>query len=34
MEGWLKDFERKLEIVIEAGAHPEFRSFISSEPPP
>jgi dynein heavy chain len=34
MEGWLKDFERKLEIVIEAGVHPEFRSFISSEPPP
>ena len=34
MADWLKLFERKLEIVIEAGAHPDFRCFVSSEPPP
>jgi len=34
MTAWMKDFERNLEIVIENGAHPEFRVFVSSEPPP
>lgn len=34
MTDWMKVFERELEIAIEAGAHPEFRVFISSEPPP
>jgi len=33
MQTWMKDFERNLEIVLEKGAHPEFRCFISSEPP-
>lgn len=30
----MKDFERNLEIVIDEGAHEDFRCFISSEPPP
>lgn len=30
----MKSFERNFEIVIEEGAHPDFRCFISSEPPP
>jgi len=30
----MKSFERNFEIVIEDGAHPDFRCFISSEPPP
>merc|ERR1712100_421967 len=30
----MRDFERNLEIVIEEGAHPDFRVFVSSEPPP
>jgi dynein heavy chain len=34
MQAWMKDFERHLEMVIEEGAHPEFRVFVSSEPPP
>jgi len=34
MTAWMRDFERNLEIVIEQGAHPEFRVFVSSEPPP
>ena len=33
MTDWMKDFERQFEIVIEDGAHEEFRCFISSEPP-
>jgi dynein heavy chain len=33
MQTWMKDFERNFEIVLEEGAHPEFRCFISSEPP-
>eukprot|EP01017_Pseudomicrothorax_dubius_P026129 TRINITY_DN2891_c0_g1_i1.p1 TRINITY_DN2891_c0_g1~~TRINITY_DN2891_c0_g1_i1.p1 ORF type:complete len:733 (+),score=221.94 TRINITY_DN2891_c0_g1_i1:69-2201(+) len=33
MEKWLKLFERYLEQVAE-DAHPDFRCFISSEPPP
>lgn len=34
MQDWMKDFERNLEIVIENGCHPDFRVFVSSEPPP
>lgn len=34
MTDWMRVFERNLEVVIEEGAHPEFRVFISSEPPP
>jgi len=34
MQAWMRDFERNLEIVIENGAHPEFRCFVSSEAPP
>jgi len=29
----MKKFERQFEIAIENGAHPEFRCFISAEPP-
>lgn len=34
MTDWMKDFEFNLEVVIEDGAHEDFRCFISSEPPP
>lgn len=34
MPEWMRDFEFNLEIVLEEGAHPDFRCFISSEPPP
>ena len=30
----MKSFERNFEIVIEEGAHADFRCFVSSEPPP
>jgi len=33
MQTWMKSFERNLEIVLEEGAHPDFRVFVSSEPP-
>jgi hypothetical protein len=33
MQGWLKSFERSLETASQS-AHPNFRFFISSEPPP
>lgn len=33
MQSWMKKFERQFEIAIENGAHPEFRCFISAEPP-
>ena len=33
MQSWLKVFERNLEIVCE-DVHPNFRCFVSSEPPP
>jgi dynein heavy chain len=33
MEDWLRDFERALETAVEDDPHPEFRCFISSEPP-
>lgn len=33
MQAWMKDFERNFEIVLEDGAHPDFRCFVSSEPP-
>jgi len=29
----MKDFERKLEIVIEDDVHADFRCFVSAEPP-
>lgn len=33
MQTWMKSFERNLEIVLEEGAHDDFRCFVSSEPP-
>jgi dynein heavy chain len=33
MQTWMKSFERNLEIVLDEGAHPDFRCFVSSEPP-
>jgi dynein heavy chain len=33
MQTWMKSFERNFEIVVEDGAHPDFRCFVSSEPP-
>lgn len=33
MQTWMKSFERNFEIVLEDGAHDEFRCFVSSEPP-
>lgn len=33
MQTWMKSFERNFEITIEDGAHPDFRCFVSSEPP-
>lgn len=34
MQTWMKSFERNLEIVLEEEVHPDFRCFVSSEPPP
>lgn len=34
MTDWMKSFERQLEICQEEDPHPDFRCFISSEPPP
>lgn len=34
MQTWMKTFERNFEIVVEAVPHPDFRCFVSSEPPP
>jgi len=34
MVSWMKKFERQFELAIDAGVHPEFRAFISAEPPP
>jgi len=34
MQTWMKTFERNFEIVVEDGAHKDFRCFVSSEPPP
>lgn len=34
MIDWMRGFERKLEIAIAEDCHPEFRCFITSEPPP
>jgi dynein heavy chain len=31
---WMKSFERKLEVAVSEDCHPDFRCFISSEPPP
>ena len=33
MTEWMREFERALEIAIEDNCHPDFRCFISSEPP-
>jgi len=33
MQTWMKSFERNFEIVLEDGAHEDFRCFVSSEPP-
>ena len=33
MTDWMREFERALEVEIEQGPHPDFRVFISSEPP-
>ena len=33
MTDWMRVFERCLEIEVENGPHPDFRCFISSEPP-
>ena len=33
MTDWMREFERALEIAVEEDPHPEFRCFISSEPP-
>jgi len=33
MQSWMKSFERNFEIVLEDGAHEDFRCFVSSEPP-
>ena len=33
MQTWMKSFERSFEQVVDEGPHPEFRCFISSEPP-
>jgi dynein heavy chain len=34
MADWMKVLERNFEIVHEEGAHPDFRLFLTSEPPP
>jgi len=34
MQTWMKSFERNFEIVVDEGAHQDFRCFVSSEPPP
>jgi hypothetical protein len=34
MQSWMKVFEKNFEEVVDEGPHPEFRCFISSEPPP
>ena len=33
MTDWMREFERGLEIAVEDDPHPDFRCFISSEPP-
>lgn len=33
MQEWMRVFERALEVEVEKGPHPDFRVFISSEPP-
>ena len=33
MQSWMKSFERNFEIVLEEDPHPDFRCFVSSEPP-
>lgn len=33
MQTWMKSFERSFEQVVDEGPHPDFRCFVSSEPP-
>jgi len=33
MQTWMKSFEKNFEEVVDDGPHPDFRCFISSEPP-
>jgi dynein heavy chain, axonemal len=33
MQSWMKVFEKSFEEVVEEVPHPDFRCFISSEPP-
>jgi len=33
MTEWMRDFERALEVATEENCHPDFRCYISSEPP-
>jgi dynein heavy chain len=33
MQNWMKIFERSFEEVVDEGPHPDFRCFVSSEPP-
>jgi len=34
MTSWMMGFERKIEVAMDSDCHPEFRIFITSEPPP
>jgi dynein heavy chain len=34
MQSWMKSFERNFEIAVDNDPHPDFRCFVSSEPPP
>jgi dynein heavy chain len=34
MVSWMMKFERQFELAVEEDVHPEFRCFISAEPPP
>lgn len=34
MTDWMRGFERKIEVAVDSDCHPEFRIFITSEPPP
>lgn len=34
MNAWMKTFERNFEVAVDNDPHPDFRCFVSSEPPP
>jgi len=34
MQAWMKIFEKNFEEVVDDNPHPDFRCFVSSEPPP